>query len=87
MNGGVRSTMSTPCSPLPPVPRSYNIDVLTVRVCMCVYERAAVGLTVPSSPQQDMEAGGLTSLLPAMGMPIIASICLLTHFHPSTDSV
>lgn len=63
---------STPCIPLPPGPCLSNIDVLTV--CMCAYERAAAGLSVPSNPQQDMEAGGLTSLLSAEEMPIIASI-------------
>lgn len=66
----VKYNVSSMQSPLPPVPCSYNIDVLTVLVFVyvCVCERAAVGLTVPSNPQQDKEAhGGLTSAAACLG--------------------
>lgn len=75
------NSMQFPC-------RSYNIDVLTACVFVHVHmkEQRWVRLC-QSNPQQDMEARGLTSLPPAKETPIMASTCLLTHFHPSTDSV
>lgn len=36
-----KGAMSSQCSPLPPVPRSYNIDVLTVFVFVCVWKSSS----------------------------------------------